>query len=262
MNLHDRMGAEVADLPDLPDLLPEVERIHRRRSATRRAGLISLSTALVLGVGTLTIASPWAHPRSTSSTAVGSPTLSLQQFAENAARILQNTWPVHGVKVVWVRQFSGSEDTSQFTLFKLEEGSKTWQVHVILYGSSATTPYPLVTTLPSSCAMEPADCVSNADGTIHAYAPGAGLPVVYVFSGDDPLFNIGVNPYPTAPITPHAGTTPALGSAEETEPLTVEQFKQLAMSDGMRQIYAEGAQAGLLSGAFHSTATPIPSYTP
>ena len=261
MDLHELLGTAIADLPDLPDQLAEVERVHRRRTAVKRAALISATTALVLGVGTLTIASPWTRPASTRVT-VGSSPLSMQQFAENAARILQSSWPVHGAKVVWVRQNDDAADTSQYTLFKLEEGSKTWQLHLILYGSSATTPYPLVTTLPSDCVMAPGDCASNADGDIHAYAPGPQMALVYVSTGDDPLYTIVANPSLDLLGTPTPIDPSKIVSSSEPTPLTIDQLKQLALSAGMSQVYAEGAQAGLLGGGIYSTATPIPSYTP
>ena len=261
MDLHELLSAAVADLPELPDQLAEVERIHRRRTAAKRATLVSVATALVLGVGTLTIASPWARPESTG-VAVGSSPLSKQRFAEDAARILQSIWPVQGAKVVWVRQTSDPADTAQYTLFKLEEGARTWQLRVALFGSSATMPYPLVTSLPSDCVMEPADCASNADGTVHAYDPGPETALVYVATGNYPLYTIAASTYPTSFGTPSAVEPSRLGSATEPTPLTVDQLKRLALSDGLRQIYAEGAQTGLLVGGIYSTATPIPSYTP
>jgi hypothetical protein len=259
MDLRELMNTAVADLPELPDQLADVERIHHRRIATKRGILISATTALVLGVGTLSIASPWARPASTGVTAGSSP-LSEQQFAENAARILQSIWPTPAAKVVWVRQNNDPVNTSQYTLFKLEEGSKSWQVHLILYGSSATTPYPLVTTLPSDCVMEPADCVVNADGDIHAYDPGSEMTLVYVSTGNNPLYTLVVEPFLVGKPTPVDPSK--IVSEPEAPPLTVDQLERLALSDGMRQIYAEGAQAGLLAGGIYSTATPIPSYTP
>jgi hypothetical protein len=51
-------------------------------------------------------------------------------------------------------------------------------------------------------------------------------------------------------------------TAPLSSPLTADQLKQLALSDGMRQIYAEAADAGLLVGGVYSTATPIPSTNP
>ena len=66
MDLHQMFSTAVADLPDLPDQVPAAERIHRRRTAVTRAGTVAAATALVVGVGTLTIASPWSsHPHST-----------------------------------------------------------------------------------------------------------------------------------------------------------------------------------------------------
>jgi thiol-disulfide isomerase/thioredoxin len=66
MDLHQMFSTAVADLPDLPDQVPAAERIHHRRTAMRRTGTVAAATALVVGVGTLTIASPWSsHPSAT-----------------------------------------------------------------------------------------------------------------------------------------------------------------------------------------------------
>jgi thiol-disulfide isomerase/thioredoxin len=72
MDLHQMFNTAVADLPDLPDQVPAAERIHHRRAAMRRTGTVAAATALVVGVGTLTIASPWSsHPSVTTVYAAG-----------------------------------------------------------------------------------------------------------------------------------------------------------------------------------------------
>ncbi len=72
MDLHQMFSTAVADLPDLPDQVPAVEQIHRRRTAMRRTGTVAAATALVVGVGTLTIASPWSsHPSATTVNVAG-----------------------------------------------------------------------------------------------------------------------------------------------------------------------------------------------
>jgi thiol-disulfide isomerase/thioredoxin len=76
MDLHQMFNTAVADLPDLPDQVPAAERIHRRRATMTMAGSVAAGTALVVGVGTLTITSPWSnHARSTTvSVAAGTST--------------------------------------------------------------------------------------------------------------------------------------------------------------------------------------------
>lgn len=61
MDLHELLDAAVADLPDAPDLLPEVRRSHRRRTVLVRRGTVAAAAALAVGAGTLTIAAPWHH---------------------------------------------------------------------------------------------------------------------------------------------------------------------------------------------------------
>ena len=78
MDLHELFSTAVADLPDLPDQVPAAHRIHRRRTAMTRAGAIAAACALVVGVGTLTFASPWSHhPAGKTVIAAGTPTPSV-----------------------------------------------------------------------------------------------------------------------------------------------------------------------------------------
>ena len=73
MDLHDLFSTAVADLPELPDQVPAAQRIHRRRTATTRAGAVAAAAALVVGVGTLTITSPWSSRPPATSVRVASP---------------------------------------------------------------------------------------------------------------------------------------------------------------------------------------------
>jgi thiol-disulfide isomerase/thioredoxin len=74
MDLHQMFNTAVADLPDLPDQVPTAERIHHRRTSARRSTTIALAAALVVGVGTLTIASPWSsHPSAKTVQVAGAP---------------------------------------------------------------------------------------------------------------------------------------------------------------------------------------------
>ncbi|HEX4791203.1 MAG TPA: TlpA disulfide reductase family protein [Actinospica sp.] len=60
MELYDLLGAAVADLPDAPDLVPEAQRMHRRRTLVMRGGALTATALLAVGAGTLTIEAPWA----------------------------------------------------------------------------------------------------------------------------------------------------------------------------------------------------------
>jgi len=69
MDLHELFSTAVADLPDVPDQVPAAQRIRRRRTAVARSSAIAAACALVVGVGTLTFASPWSrHPADTDKT--------------------------------------------------------------------------------------------------------------------------------------------------------------------------------------------------
>ncbi|MBR7832002.1 hypothetical protein KDL01_01955 [Actinospica durhamensis] len=263
MDLHELMGTAVDDLPDLPDQLAEVTRIHQRRTKTKRATMVAASTALVLGVGTLTIASPWAHTATGASVGTGS-TQSLQQFAYDAAKLLQSDWPVPGAKVVWKPSYFplGVGGIDKYAAFEVTEGSQSWLLRFIFYGSSATTPYPLVTTLPSDCAIVPAGCSANADGTVHAFAPGH-MDLAYVFTGDSMRYIIMAdyeNPTATAGLQPQG--LASISPKSEPRVLTNDQLRALGLSDAMQEIYTDAASVGLLGSWVRSTATPIPSELP
>jgi thiol-disulfide isomerase/thioredoxin len=74
MDLQELFNTAVADLPDLPDQVPAAQRIHRRRTAVVRSSAIAAACALVVGVGTLTFASPWSHhPADKTVSAAGTP---------------------------------------------------------------------------------------------------------------------------------------------------------------------------------------------
>ena len=231
MNLHELLGTAVADLPELPDQLADVERIHHRRDATKRAGLISLTTALVLGVGTLTITSPWASPKSTTTVSVGNPAarLSQKQFAEDAAAILQDAWPVPNEKVAWdpAKSYDGYGN-SWYMEFQVTGGGKSWEVGVIFYGQSTTAVYPELTApvdvVPSDCVRDPSSCTANADHSMYAQLGLGGI--VYVSRNGKDLLTLWTRGLPSKP--------------------TMSQLQQLGMSDAMQQIYLEAGRAGLL----------------
>ena len=99
MELHQLFSAAVEDLPEMTDVLPEVERSVRRRSALNRLGAAAATTALVLGVGTLTIAAPWSRPPqppTQASVGVGAPS---GDFPQQEVSLLQAAWPVEGATI-------------------------------------------------------------------------------------------------------------------------------------------------------------------
>lgn len=174
MDLHELMGTAVADLPELPDQLDDVERVHRRRTAAKRATLVSVSTALVLGVGTLTIASPWAHPGSDHA-AVGSedsggpgqvtrpqptgsgprtPTVSasqLSRFEESATSTLQSIWPYPDQKVTWNPDPNGGPYPDLDYQIDTPHGKITfWVYYSVGFGSHPRTHPPETPSTPSS----------------------------------------------------------------------------------------------------------------
>lgn len=265
MDLHDLMGTAVADLPELPDQLPEVERIHRRRTKTRRATMVAASTALVLGVGTLTIASPWTRAGGTVNVSAGSGgAVSGQQFAEDAARTLQNIWPGGDAKVSWVRQSASPENISQYGLFRVEAESKTWQLHLIMYGASATTQYSPTAGVPTACIEEAERCRVSSNSTEYAYIPSDTMDLVYVYRGGMPIMTLSIQERPDLAGTSVAYPMSSFPVSPTPPPmlLSADQFGQLAMSDGMQQILDEAARAGLLGPAFADSTRPIPSLTP
>ena len=82
MDLQELFNTAVADLPDLPDQVPAAQRIHRRRTVVARSSAIAAACALVVGVGTLTFASPWSHhPADKTVSVAGAPTPPLPRGA-------------------------------------------------------------------------------------------------------------------------------------------------------------------------------------
>lgn len=69
MDLHELLDTATADLPDAPDLLPRVQRIHRRHTMLTRGGMLAATAALAVGAGTLTIAAPWHRSGATTAAA-------------------------------------------------------------------------------------------------------------------------------------------------------------------------------------------------
>lgn len=182
MDLHELMGTAVADLPDLPDQLTDVERIHRRRTATKRASLISVGTALVLGVGTLTIASPWAA-KPASITAGDSP----RAFPQQVIELLQPIWPRAGETITWdpgalETTGGGSLPIQRYEVFKVTTSSGSSYLLRFSFGASpqgVDTPDPNYT------------CPPGCTGSVH-WEVNANLVTREQISGDEPSGNLVV----------------------------------------------------------------------
>ena len=111
MDLHELFGTAVEDLPELPDLVPEAHRVHRRQTTMMRSSVVAGTAALVIGVGTLTIAAPWGKPAgSTAIGAAGPASTSASSapsgptptgFALAAVRALEASLPFKGATVTW-----------------------------------------------------------------------------------------------------------------------------------------------------------------
>jgi hypothetical protein len=139
MDLHELLGTAVADLPDAPDLVPEAQRIHHRRTAVTRAGVVAAAAALVVGAGTLTIASPWSRQASSAAAETGSPRTEAE-LASQAAGILQSAWPYRDQTVSWDPR-SAPSGTDYFE-YKVTTGSTSFQIRILFLivqpGSSVT----------------------------------------------------------------------------------------------------------------------------
>lgn len=240
MDLHELLGTAVADLPDAPDLVPEAERIHHRRTAVTKAGVVAAAAALVVGAGTLTIASPWSRHAGSIPVASGGggSQLTKAEFEAQVVRILQSAWPYQGQTVSWDPQAvpPGQEEFG----YKVTIGSKSFTIRFWFYGVSATAPYSGGTVVPSPCVHEPGQCQSSTTG---AYA--------YVETSSNWQQLIAMDGNETTVMLQAKGAA----SAE----LTKDQLTQLGLSAGMQEIYADAAEAGLLA---FTPSGPIPSSDP
>jgi hypothetical protein len=107
-NLHELFDAASDDLPPLPDLAPTARRIVRRRKTATRCAAAALSSALVIGAGTMLIGGIQAStPSDTgigagSSPSSGQPIVHAKTFHEEAVSALQKIWPISGERIKYV----------------------------------------------------------------------------------------------------------------------------------------------------------------
>lgn len=138
-DLHDIFDAATADLPPLPDLVPEAHRIVRRHRLTTRSLGAALSAALVIGAGTFALASPWRSGSSTgfsvqAGSGAGSSSGSAsaeRDFKIRAAALLQSVWPVQGETIR-----PATDDAQAFVI--LAPGGKVYPLTLRTDGTKRT----------------------------------------------------------------------------------------------------------------------------
>lgn len=107
-NLHELFDAASDGLPPLPDLAPGARRIVRRHKLATRSAGAALSSALVIGAGTMLIGGVHAStPSSGDGIAAGSSNTSraiplAKTFHEEAVAALQRIWPIAGERIKYV----------------------------------------------------------------------------------------------------------------------------------------------------------------
>lgn len=90
MELYELLETALSDLDPMPDQVPEVRRIGRRKQRQRTAGLGAAGAAFVIGVGTLVIAAPWSER---TDLAPGGPVLSTAAYSRLLTSTIQGIWP-------------------------------------------------------------------------------------------------------------------------------------------------------------------------
>ena len=240
MDLHELLGTAVADLPDAPDLVPQAQRIHHRRTAVTRAGVVAAAAALVVGAGTLTIASPWSkHAGSVPvATGGGGSQLTKAEFEAQVVGILQSAWPYQGQTVSWDPQAVPPEQ--DYLGYKVTIGSKSFTIRFMFYGASATEPYSGGTVVPSPCVNQPDECQNSTTGTYAWVQTSQSWQQLVVLDGND-------------------NTVMLLAQGTASNELTKDQLTRLGLSAQMQQIYTDAAEAGLL---VYPRSGPIPSDDP
>ncbi|HZP54576.1 hypothetical protein [Actinocrinis sp.] len=107
-NLHELFDAASDGLPPLPDLAPTARRIVRRRKLATRSAGAALSSALVIGAGTILIGGVHSsNPASGDGFGAGSSSTTraiplAKTFHQEAVSALQRIWPVAGEQIKFV----------------------------------------------------------------------------------------------------------------------------------------------------------------
>lgn len=118
-NLHELFDAASDGLPPLPDLAPSARRIVRRRKLATRSAGAALSSALVIGAGTMLIGG--IHASTPSDTGFGTGSSSTERafplaetFHAEAVSALQQIWPIAGERIEYLGNFQGKDDQTSY----------------------------------------------------------------------------------------------------------------------------------------------------
>jgi hypothetical protein len=230
MELHELFSTVVEDLPEMTDPLPDVERSFHRRAARRRVGAVAVTGALVLGVGTVTIAAPWSRhalpPTQASVTAVPPS----GDFPKQVIALLQPAWPAEGQTISWDPSAAASHASSttyneyyQMLAYKVTSAAGSYELDLRFFPDEAP-----VHPLPESTVCPPVLCTTAANGWQVDAPPDGDMRygVVYVMDGSASIASIML-------------------SASEKVQLDESQLRQLASSDTMRELYQLAVEDGM-----------------
>lgn len=138
-NLHELFDAASDGLPPLPDLAPNARRIVRRRKIATRSAGAALSSALVIGAGTMLIGGIHAStPSDTgfgagSSPSAGQLIVHAKTFHEEAVAALQKIWPIAGERIKYV-------GTPDHTVYAATTPTASYRVVLAFYRLPANDP--------------------------------------------------------------------------------------------------------------------------
>lgn len=138
-NLHELFDTASDGLPPLPDLAPAARRIVRRRKIATRSAGAALSSALVIGAGTMLIGG--IHASTPSDTGIGAesspssgrPIALAKTFHEEAVSALQQIWPISGEHI----KFVGTPD---HTIYAATTPTASYRVVLAFYRLPANDP--------------------------------------------------------------------------------------------------------------------------
>jgi hypothetical protein len=268
MNLHDLMGTAVADLPDLPDQLDEVGRIHHRRSTVKRATAIAASTVLVVGAGTLTIASPWGGRHGPTAVVAAGPAAFPQQLID----LLQPIWPKSGETITWapsaeseVNDDPTAPAAMRYLVYRVTSATGSYLL-AFDFGPDTQpsvgpgTPEPSVSCPPPECVGEE-NWLVGAD--LSPFAPGSATRSVSggVSTVATPSPNVAVDvstPTGHLVVQDNVAVLVAMEIYEKTD-LTVPELNALGASAAMHELYRDAIADGLLyTDIFPPVASPTP----
>jgi hypothetical protein len=166
MELHNLLAAVVEDMPDMPDQIPAVTRIVRRRRTAVRTMGVAAATALAVGAGALVVDGPWdrhataaapvpavsgsASPHASANSPSGAtapasvpvpvPTatgpISLAHYPARVVTVLQALLPT-GYRVAWAGAQYPTDEVSRYEVYQVTIGSRSYPISLDPMASSA-----------------------------------------------------------------------------------------------------------------------------